>query len=95
MNKQKYFIVSLSLDIARTKSEPYELRTDKDSLFVLTLSGNASISIDHNDFFSLGQNMRIKLERETRKEIEVINTSQPGKNLIIFVGTQKKCQITL
>lgn len=95
MNKQKYFILSLDLDTRRTKSEPYELRTEKDSLFVLALSGNASISIDHNDFFSLGQNMRIELEPNTRKEIEIINESQESKSLVLFVGTQKKCQISL
>lgn len=95
MNKQKYFIVNLDLETARTKSEPYELRTAKDSLFVLALSGNASISIEHGEFFDLQAGMKILLQENEQKEIEIINESQESKSLVLFLGTQKKCQISL
>lgn len=95
MNKEKYFIVSLGLNTARTKSSPYELRTEKDCLFVLALSGNASISIDHGEFFDLQAEMKISLQPNEQKEIEIINSSQPGKSLILFIGTRGKCTLQL
>jgi hypothetical protein len=93
--KSLYFIIPVDLGEHRTESSPYEFSTTKDCLSVLSLTGLAEISINNGDFFDLAQEMKILLEKDKRKNIEIINTSQPGKNLIIFVGTQKKCQISL
>ncbi|MBA7530049.1 hypothetical protein ES705_22252 [subsurface metagenome] len=93
--KSLYFIINLDLATVRTESDPYELRTEKDFVFVLGLSGSASISIGHGDFFDLAQGMKIELEAYTRKEIEVINESQESKELVMLVGTRGKCQISI
>lgn len=92
MNKQNYFIITLDLDTARSQSQPYEVRTKKDCLFVLSLSGTAQISIDHGEFFPLHARMKILLEKDERKEIEIVNISQPG-SLLLFLGSQAKCEI--
>lgn len=93
--KSLYFIVPIDLAKKRTTSSPHEFSTTKDYLFVLSLTGTAEISINNGDFFPLQAGMRILLEKDERKNIEITNNSQPGKSLTVFLGTRGKCESAL
>lgn len=90
--KVLYHVISLNLGEERSESRPYEIRTDKDYLFILSLDGSASLSISGGDFFPLKEEMRILLPSE-QKEIEIINPSQVEKSLQLFVGEKGKCEV--
>lgn len=90
--KPLYHIIPIDLGVERTKSKPYELGTQKDYIFILTCSGTAQMSISGGDFFPLKEGMQILLPPEL-KEIEITNETQIGKNLTLFLGTQKQCEV--
>jgi len=91
--KSLYFIIPLDLTRERTESSPHEFSTTKDYLYVLELTGTASISIQNGDFFLLQAGMKILLQTDERKNVEIINNSQPGKSLILFLGIREKCEV--
>lgn len=91
--KPLYFVISLDLEEERSQNKPYILFNTKDYFYILTLTGEAELSVNDEDYFPLKQGMRILLPKEERKNFKVINSSQPGKNLTFLLGTQGEFEV--
>lgn len=91
--KTLYYIVEIDLSKERSVNQPYELGAQKNFIYILTCSGTAQMSISGGDYFPLRVGLRIILSPEEQREFEVINEAQPGKNLVLFLGTQKQCEV--
>jgi len=71
---------------------PWSIQTKLDFIVVLTLTGTASLSVDHGDYFPLTQKMRVYLGGK-RKFIQIINSAQEGKFLKLLISRKTDLEV--
>jgi len=72
---------------------PRILRTKRDCLVVISLDGKANISIDHEDYFSLTEKLKLCLTQEKQKTLLITNVAQPGKELVLLLSDRKNLEL--
>lgn len=93
-----YDLIEINLSQERiagqdSKTGPRVLQTRRDCLVVLSLDGEANISIGHEDYFALTEKLKMYLPQAKTKTILITNIAQAGKELVLFLSNRKNLEL--